>query len=251
MMAVWRVGAGLALAWFCCGFTGCAATLAMRQPDMKDLSVLQPGVPRGRVVAELGPPLTSYPSEEGGVDVFHFTQGYTRFQRTARALGHATGTVVTGGVWEIAGIPIETWYSGTDVKLEVFYDLHGRVAWVQVFEGADAFRGRILAEHVRLAGAGPPPSYSPAPPYSASPQYSASPPNTPTPATPVSGPPLPGSPVNGPPVTGPPVTGPPLTGPPLSGPPLHEASVATPVFDPQPPLGAPSGETSVLSGRGP
>ncbi|MBW3597780.1 MAG: hypothetical protein KY475_10955 [Planctomycetes bacterium] len=173
MAAVWRVGTVWGLAWLSFAFSGCAATMAMHQPGARDLSVLQPGTPRGRVVAELGPPVTSYPSAEGGVDVFAFRQGYTRVNRTARALGHATGTVMTAGVWEIAGIPLESWYSGTDVKLEVLYDVHGRVGGVQVFEGGEAFRGRILSGHVQLAGAGPPPTDAPPATATPPPEYAA------------------------------------------------------------------------------
>jgi hypothetical protein len=125
--------------------------MAARQPDQKDLSVLQPGTPRSRVVAELGAPLDTRPTDRGGVDVFTFKQGYSRANRTARALGHATGTIMTAGVWEIAGIPIESWFDGTDVKMEVAYGPYGEVESVTVFEGADALRGRILSPHVQLA----------------------------------------------------------------------------------------------------
>jgi hypothetical protein len=116
-----RLATVLAAAWLLCGFTGCAATMAAHQPDFKDFSVLQPGTPRSRVVAELGQPIDTRPTDHGGVDVFAFTQGYSRANRTARALGHATGTIVTAGVWEIAGIPLEAWFDGTDVKMEVYY----------------------------------------------------------------------------------------------------------------------------------
>lgn len=153
MSAIGRLGAGLLLAWLSCGFTGCAATMAARQPGAKDLSVLQPGTPRGRVIAELGHPLATHPTNQGGVDVFAFKQGYTRVNRTARALGHATGTVVTGGIWEIAGIPLESWYDGTDVKLEVYYGPGGHVEHVTVFEGVEALRGPYVGPHVQLASA--------------------------------------------------------------------------------------------------
>jgi hypothetical protein len=129
--------------------------MAAKQPGMKDLSVLQPGVPRGRVIAELGPPLTTHPTDSGGMDVFAFKQGYSRSTRTVRALGHATGTVMTGGLWEVAGIPIESWYDGTEVKLEVYYGPMGEVESVTIYEGTDALRGHILGPHVQLATAPP------------------------------------------------------------------------------------------------
>jgi hypothetical protein len=156
MAAIGRCAATLALAWVACHLTGCAATMAARQPEMKNLAVLQPGMPRSRVIAELGPPLDTRPTDRGGVDVFAFKQGYTRANRTARALGHAAGTVVTAGFWEIAGIPLESWFDGTDVKLEVFYGPGGEVEGVTVFEGSEAFGGKILHPHVQLASTPPP-----------------------------------------------------------------------------------------------
>jgi hypothetical protein len=146
----------LGLAWIACHLTGCAATMAARQPEMKNLSVLQPGMSRSRVIAELGPPLDTRPTGRGGVDVFAFKQGYSRANRTARALGHAAGTIVTAGFWEIAGIPLESWFDGTDVKLEVSYGPGGEVEGVTVFEGSDAFGGKILSPHVQLASTPPP-----------------------------------------------------------------------------------------------
>lgn len=167
MSAISRLSAGLILAWLSCGLTGCAATMAARQPGVKDLTVLQTGTPRGRVIAELGEPLAAYPSDQGGIDVFAFKQGYTRVNRAARALGHATGTIVAGGLWEIAGIPIEAWFDGTDVKLEVHYGPDGRVAHVTVFEGVEALRGSYVGPHVQLASTGTlrahPPHASPPP----------------------------------------------------------------------------------------
>jgi hypothetical protein len=150
-----RLTTALAAAWLLCGFTGCAATMAAHQPDLKNFSVLQPGTPRSRVVAELGPPLDTRPTDRGGVDIFAFKQGYSRVNRTARALGHATGTIVTAGVWEIAGIPLESWFDGTEVKMEVYYGPYGEVESVNVFEGEEAFHGRVLASHVQLASATP------------------------------------------------------------------------------------------------
>ena len=163
MNGIARLGTSLAAAWLLCGFTGCAATMAAHQPGVKDFSVLQPGTPRSRVVAEMGTPLDTRPTDRGGVDIFAFKQGYSRANRTARALGHATGTVVTAGVWEIAGIPLESWFDGTDVKMEVYYGPGGEVEGVNVFEGVEAFRGRILAPHVQLASA--PPIAHPGPSY--------------------------------------------------------------------------------------
>jgi hypothetical protein len=160
-----RFAAGLLLAAAALGSSGCAATMAAKQPGLKDLSVLQPGTPRGRVIAEIGPPLATHPTDRGGMDVFAFKQGYSRTNRTARALGHATGTFMTAGFWEIAGIPLESWFDGTDVKMEVYYGQLGEVESVTVYEGADAFQGRILGPHVQLASAPPLPSYTAQAPY--------------------------------------------------------------------------------------
>jgi hypothetical protein len=114
---------------------GCAVSMATKQPDKKDLSVLRPRVTRSQVVAELGQP-AAYEQRDGRrVEVFAFTQGYSKATKTTRALAHGVADVITLGLWEVVGIPAETYFSGTDVKVEITYDEKDCVEQVSVLEG--------------------------------------------------------------------------------------------------------------------
>lgn len=101
---------------------GCAVVLAAKQPDAKDLSVLNTGTPRTHVIAELGAPVWSGEKDGRKVDIFAFTQGYSKGSKAARAFAHGVADVFTLGLWEVVGTPIESIASGTQMKVEVTYD---------------------------------------------------------------------------------------------------------------------------------
>jgi hypothetical protein len=109
------------------GITGCAVTMAIEQPDKKDLSLFAPGTPRKKLIAEFGMPKTSKLLGLQRVDVFTFVQGYTRATRAGRALAHGAADVATGMLWEVAGTPAEVMMSGEKLSYEVLYDEHDRV----------------------------------------------------------------------------------------------------------------------------
>lgn len=117
------------------GASGCAAVKASRQPDKKDLGVLHQGVPRTHVIAELGRPEWTRDREGMITDVFSFKQGYSKGVKATRALAHGAADVVTGGLWEVIGIPAETLADGTEVQVVVSYDNLENVHAVQVIKG--------------------------------------------------------------------------------------------------------------------
>ncbi|MBW1686425.1 MAG: caspase family protein [Deltaproteobacteria bacterium] len=117
------------------GLTGCSASKALKQPEKKDLGVLEPGTPRGAVVGELGQPYLSETQGGQKVDYFSFTQGYTETTKIARAVGHGTASVVTFGLWEVFGGAAESYFDGTEVQLKVAYDHRDKVETVDVLKG--------------------------------------------------------------------------------------------------------------------
>ena len=132
-------------AWLLAGTSGCAAFKASQQPDRKNLSVLKPGTPRTHVIAELGAPIWSERNGDGSTtDVFAFKQGYSKGAKTGRALFHGAADVVTGGLWEVAGIPIETVADGTDVRLVVTSEANGCLVKVDPVKGGDAINPQPL-----------------------------------------------------------------------------------------------------------
>jgi hypothetical protein len=103
--------------------SGCSVYMAAKQPDAKDLSVLKAGTHRGRVIAELGAPVWSGDKDGEKTDVFVFKHGYGAAARTGRAVFHGTADVFTLGLWEVVSTPTEAYFSGSDVKIEVAYDI--------------------------------------------------------------------------------------------------------------------------------
>jgi len=116
--------------------TGCAVKQAMDQPDKKDVSVLAEGTPRYRVIGELGKPVDSKILENGNkVDVYSFTQGYSKGAKAARAFGHGVMDIATLGVWEVIGSPTEAIASGNKVIVRVHYDKNDLIERVVTLKG--------------------------------------------------------------------------------------------------------------------
>ena len=133
------------VAWLLAGASGCAAIKASQQPDRKNLSVLKPGTPRTHMIAELGAPIFSERNPDGSTtDVFSFKQGYSKGAKTGRVLFHGAADVVTGGLWEVAGIPIETVANGTDIRVVVTSEPNGYIVKVDPVKGGDAIQPKPL-----------------------------------------------------------------------------------------------------------
>jgi hypothetical protein len=107
--------------------TGCSVFMATRQPDKKDLSVLEVGNPRSFVLSELGQPISTEIKNGKRVDIFKFIQGYGKATKTGRALFHGTADVVTLGLWEVVATPTEVILDGKKMAYEVIYDANDRV----------------------------------------------------------------------------------------------------------------------------
>ena len=119
---------------------GCSSVMATKQPPKKDLSVLEPGTERYRLIAELGKPV--YSEERDGVtyDVFAFTQGYSGGAKAGRAIAHGAASVYTLGLWELFGTAIEGAADGKDVQVLVSYDADQRVDEVELLNGRERDR---------------------------------------------------------------------------------------------------------------
>jgi hypothetical protein len=158
--------------------SGCAAIKATQQPPKKNMAVLDSGVPRTHVIAELGKPVWSEQQGQGSVDVFSFKQGYTKTTKATRALVHAGADVATLGLWEIIGIPAETLADGTDVQVEVHYGPQQTVEHVKVIKGEKAVNPPPSMFARKRPAIAPPPSIqsgatSQEPQLAAQPAYSA------------------------------------------------------------------------------
>jgi hypothetical protein len=107
--------------------SSCSVFIAANQPGKKDLSILVAGTPRSRILSEFGQPISSRLVGNRRIDLFSFTQGYSKEAKAGRAFAHGAADVVTGGIWELAGTPTEVVFSGKKLSFEVTYDFSDRV----------------------------------------------------------------------------------------------------------------------------
>ena len=106
---------------------GCSVVMAAKQPPKKDLGVLNHGTPRSMLLAELGQPASTETKDGKRVDVFSFTQGYSKPTKVARSVFHGAADFFTLGLWEVVGTPTEAVFDGTKMMLQVTYDENDRV----------------------------------------------------------------------------------------------------------------------------
>lgn len=127
----------LTVAWIA---AGCSVWKAAQQPEAKNVGVLNQGITRAEVVAELGAPVSSEVRDGNRHDIFAFKQGYSKATKAGRVFVHAAADVATLGLWEVVGMPLEATFDGRDVKVEVIYDDRDFVREVHVIEGQDMIR---------------------------------------------------------------------------------------------------------------
>lgn len=108
--------------------TGCAATMAAKQPDYIDLSVLRQGAPRSEVISELGRPIESNKDAKGNLmETYTFKQGYTKVTKVVRVMFHIVADVFTLFLWEFVGMPLELVFDGNKTSVDVTYDQENRL----------------------------------------------------------------------------------------------------------------------------
>lgn len=103
----------------------------MSGEEQKDTSILFPGSPRAVVIAKLGPPETSTKSEDGSyIDSYLIVKGNA--PSTGRAVAHGALDVVTFGLWEVIGTPMEMGAGREDVaRFLIYYDTEDKIKDLQ------------------------------------------------------------------------------------------------------------------------
>jgi hypothetical protein len=121
---------------------GCSVYMAANQPDKKDVSVFNAGTPRTHVIAEAGAPRHTKENADGTLtDTFVFVQGYSSGSKAGRALFHGAADVLTLGLWEVIGTPVEAVADGTEVKVQVEYDANEKVQNIISLAGDEELKG--------------------------------------------------------------------------------------------------------------
>ncbi len=107
---------------------GCSVGMALSGKPDANLSFLDIGKSRDIVILNLGSPTESLTTAEGRTDIYHLERGNS--PNAGRAAAHAIMDVVTLGIWEAVGTPIEG-LTGEEYKLTVDYDKNNKV--IKVF----------------------------------------------------------------------------------------------------------------------
>ena len=102
--------------------SGCSVFMAAKQPEKKDVDLLQSGTTRAQLVSEFGAPLVSEFRDGKRYEIFKFIQGYSTGAKAGRAFFHGAANVVTLGLWELVGTPTEITFSGDEMAFQVKYD---------------------------------------------------------------------------------------------------------------------------------
>ena len=110
--------------------SGCSVGMAMSGKREPNLSQIKIGATRSEVELQLGQPIQIGSLEDGKrLDIYEYEIGNE--PSPARAIGHGVLDVLTIGLWEIIGTPIEA-YQGDKYRLQITYDKEDKVlAYVQ------------------------------------------------------------------------------------------------------------------------
>jgi len=105
--------------------------MAMSGKEQKDTSILFPGSPRQVVIAKLGPPETSTKDKDGNyVDSYLIVKGNA--PSTGRAVAHGALDILTFGLWEAVGTPMEMGAGREDVsRIIIYYDGDEKIRNIQ------------------------------------------------------------------------------------------------------------------------
>lgn len=119
MSLIKRVAIAISL---CILIAGCSAFMAAKQPEKRDIDLLQPGTTRAQLISEFGAPVVSEFKDGKRYEIFKFVQGYSTGAKAGRAFFHGAANVVTLGLWELIGTPTEITFSGDEMAFQVKYD---------------------------------------------------------------------------------------------------------------------------------
>lgn len=104
------------------GLSSCSVYMAAHQPSQKDMTILKPGIHQSVVRTEFGAPVWSGKENDQNIEIYRFVQGYSQGAKTGRAVFHGAADVLTLGLWEVVGTPVESIASGDQYTVKVFYD---------------------------------------------------------------------------------------------------------------------------------
>ncbi len=110
--------------------SGCSIYMAASRSTKQDVTCIREGEHRDVIIAQLGEPDTSMKMESGGYKDYYkiATNAHSEGGKTAAVIGHATMDVLTLGLWEIIGTPLELAAQDKITTFILVYDYNGLLA---------------------------------------------------------------------------------------------------------------------------
>lgn len=99
--------------------SGCSVGMAMSGKRNPELAAVHSGASRGEIEMQLGPPVEIMEVEGKRVDTYEYETGNE--PSAGRAIGHGVMDILTLGLWEVVGTPVEG-FQGDKKYLRVEYD---------------------------------------------------------------------------------------------------------------------------------
>ena len=115
---------------------GCSVGMAMSGKPDPNIGALDDGQSRDLVILNLGQPTKTLLADNKRTDVFILERGNE--QSVGRAAGHAVMDLLTLGIWEVVGTPIEG-FAGETLTLQIEYDEEDKVKSVKTLDAGQAF----------------------------------------------------------------------------------------------------------------
>ena len=106
---------------------GCSVGMAMSGKKQPELGAIRVGATRGEMELQLGPPIEVREENGHRVDIYEYEIGNE--PSAGRAIGHGVMDILTLGIWEVVGTPVEG-FQGEKKRLMLTYDEHDVVTKV-------------------------------------------------------------------------------------------------------------------------
>ena len=118
-LILWLAMAAIMLSGSCLIMQGCSVGMAMSGKKQPELGAVRVGATRGEIELQLGAPIEVREENGRRVDIYEYEIGNE--PSAGRAIGHGVMDVLTLGIWEVVGTPVEG-FQGEKKRLMLAYD---------------------------------------------------------------------------------------------------------------------------------
>jgi hypothetical protein len=117
-----------------CTLSGCSIYMAASQPQAKKISLFKVGTPKSLLMAEFGTPQAKITRKGKEYEIYAFETGSHTGVKAAKVGAYAVANVLTLGLFEVVGTPLETLIRSKDMAYEVSFDKNDLVDHVAVLK---------------------------------------------------------------------------------------------------------------------